>query len=320
MISIIVPAYNLETLIGYCINSILNQSYKDFEVIIIDDGSSDSTFDVCKGFSKLDQRVHVYRKENSGPSDARNLGVEKSKGEYITFVDGDDIICVEYLNKLHSMIKKYQADISVLGFQIINKYEDIKETSNKNYKDILLNGEQAFELLLYEDIIHTSASSILIKRDLALKYPFPSRTFHEDDFTTYNYYLNSDVIVVNNEPLYCYLQRNGSIMHSFGQQVYDEIKAADNFYHVCMKNYIWLLEAALFKKFIMYFNVAICYPELRFENPDNFKRISLFIKKHRLQILVNKKSHKKLKLYIILSYFGFCLIRVLEKMHSASKF
>lgn len=111
MISVIVPIYNKEKYLKRCIESILNQTHKDLEVLLINDGSTDGSLNICKNYAKKDPRVRIISKENSGVSSTRNLGIENCKGAYYAFIDPDDYIDINYFQKLQNCIKKYDADI-----------------------------------------------------------------------------------------------------------------------------------------------------------------------------------------------------------------
>ena len=110
-ISIIVPVYNCEKYISNCINSVLEQSFKDFELILVDDGSSDRSFEICESFAKKDSRVRAIHQPNSGVSRARNIGLDEAKGEYIGFVDGDDCVDKEMYERLYKNLADNNADI-----------------------------------------------------------------------------------------------------------------------------------------------------------------------------------------------------------------
>ncbi len=107
LISIIIPAYNIEKYIERCINSILNQTYKNLEIIIIDDGSKDKTSKICDIIAKSEKRIHVYHNKNHGVSYSRNYGIKKATGEYIAFIDGDDTIEKTYIEELYNKITNY---------------------------------------------------------------------------------------------------------------------------------------------------------------------------------------------------------------------
>ena len=114
VISVVVPVYNTECFLRECIESVLNQTYTNFELILIDDGSTDGSGAICVEYAQKDRRIRVFRQNNSGVSSARNKGIVESAGKYICFIDSDDFISVNYFEYLYSLLKKYNADISVV--------------------------------------------------------------------------------------------------------------------------------------------------------------------------------------------------------------
>ena len=117
MISIVIPVFNAEKTLSQCVDSVLRQSYTDWELILVDDGSKDSSWKLCKGFEKNDKRVKAFHKENGGPASARNVGLKNAKGEYILFVDSDDAIAQDSLRKLVLALEKHNADCIVFGIK-----------------------------------------------------------------------------------------------------------------------------------------------------------------------------------------------------------
>ena len=132
-ISVVVPVYNVEQYLEKCVNSIINQTYKNLEIILVDDGATDKSGKLCDELAKLDNRIMVYHKKNGGLSDARNYGVERATGDYIGFVDGDDYIDAEMYEKLYEAIKKENVDVAECNLKII--YSDRVElfTEKKYY-------------------------------------------------------------------------------------------------------------------------------------------------------------------------------------------
>ena len=123
MISVIVPVYNVENVLHYCIDSILNQTYKDFELILVDDGSTDKSGKICDEYADQDSRIRVFHKKNGGVSSARNVGIDNAKGEYICFVDSDDFVSLKYIETLLEIKKRHQ-DIDNIwcSFRTVDSY------------------------------------------------------------------------------------------------------------------------------------------------------------------------------------------------------
>jgi len=145
-ISIVVPVYNVEQYLEKCVNSIINQTYKNLEIILIDDGATDSSGKLCDELAKIDNRIKVYHKENGGLSDARNYGVERATGDYIGFVDSDDCIDSEMYEKLYEAIRKENVDVAECNLKII--YPDREELfTEQNYYNVCTKQEYLEEYL-----------------------------------------------------------------------------------------------------------------------------------------------------------------------------
>lgn len=206
MISVVVPVYNVERYIHTCIKSILKQSYKDFELILVDDGSPDTCPIICNQYAENYSNVVVIHKENGGLSDARNVGTDIAKGEYITYVDSDDYIDETYLEVLWGLINKYRADIAVTGIKTFYEGENIT-IINDSIKEYCLSGVEALEHMLYQNMLDTSACAMLLPTEIAKQHPFPYGRYHEDEFTTYKYYMSVGKVAVTTRLQYFYLQR-----------------------------------------------------------------------------------------------------------------
>jgi glycosyltransferase involved in cell wall biosynthesis len=213
MISVIVPVYRVEKYIRLCVESILGQTYPDFELILVDDGSPDSCGAICDEYAAKDTRVRVIHKENGGLSDARNAGLDIARGEYITFVDSDDYIAPNMLELLLNKLERYGADISVCGYRMV--FEDSSETDElpEEDKDFCMTGPEALKPLL-EGAPHMPVASWgkLYRAELFADIRFPVGRLHEDTFTTYRLVYKCGKVVCSGLRLYFYLQRVDSIM------------------------------------------------------------------------------------------------------------
>jgi len=211
LISVIVPIYNVEKYLKKSIESIINQTYKNIEIILVNDGSNDSSKDICDYYREKDSRIIVIYQENMGLSEARNTGIEISKGEYILLIDSDDFIDKNMISILYSELKQNNADISICKYQKVKENEEIsKKNSDKRIiinskKDLYENQEKDFDL-------YTVVWNKLYKKDLFKEIRYPSGKIHEDLFVTYKLLYAAKKIVLIDEYLYAYVQRSGSIM------------------------------------------------------------------------------------------------------------
>lgn len=212
-ISIIVPIYNVEKYLNKCVDSLLNQTYKNLEIILVDDGSPDNCFKICEDYSK-NENIVVIHKENGGLSDARNYGLKEASGKYVMFIDSDDFVENDMVEYLYKILKDNNADVSICNYNLF--YED-NSLNNKIgveiESDLILNKYEALNLLLEDKIIQSFAWNKLYKRTLFDGITYPKGKIMEDVGTTYKLFTKAEKIVVGKEPKYNYLQRSGSILH-----------------------------------------------------------------------------------------------------------
>lgn len=211
-ISVIVPVYNVEHYIEHCVHSILQQTYTDFELILVDDGATDSSPAICDRLADTDVRVQVIHKENGGLSDARNAGIEQATGQYLAFIDSDDWVEPTFLETLFSDIQRTDADIAVVNFRRV--YDDDRPAKTDTVSAAVLSGKDAL-LRCYDGkgTYLTVAWNKLYKRSLFQTERYPVGRLHEDGFTTYKLLYAAQRVCISEEVLYNYLQRTNSIMN-----------------------------------------------------------------------------------------------------------
>ena len=217
-ISVIVPVYKVEKYLRRCTDSILRQTYDNFELILVDDGSPDSCGKMCEEIAKSDGRVKVIHKENGGLSDARNAGMQCADGKYITFIDSDDYVTNDYLMVLHELIVSNNADVAVSNFKEVTDKDELLNSSMDPSRDKIqiVSSDEALYLLLETDqyIQMETAWGKLIRADIACRHPFPKGRLREDEATTFLYYVDAQNVAVTSRELYGYYQNPASIMHS----------------------------------------------------------------------------------------------------------
>ncbi|MCC4346850.1 glycosyltransferase family 2 protein [Limosilactobacillus reuteri] len=217
-VSIIVPIYNVQNWLQRCLNSILKQSFIDFEVLLIDDGSSDGSDIICKRFVKIDQRFKYFRKENGGLSDARNYGIENASGSYLIFIDSDDYIDGDFVRKLYSEIINTNAEVAICGFYRVKENgEKIDEIKLQNVKNNIITGKEAIKIS-FDDKNKgwalACAWNKIYKRELFDSIRFEKGRYYEDGLIFPFLFINLKRVTIIHTPLYYYVQRNNSIMHS----------------------------------------------------------------------------------------------------------
>jgi glycosyltransferase involved in cell wall biosynthesis len=211
-ISIIVPVYNVEGYLRKCVNSILNQTIKNIEVILVNDGSKDNSGDICDEYKKKDSRVVVIHKENGGLSSARNAGLEIATGELIGFIDSDDWIEPDYFQILYEGLIKNNADISVMKLRYVTNHEKIEFNTEKKEEWVELTRHKAIESFFSNNFIENSACNKLYRSNLFEGIRYPEGMLMEDKATTYKLIHKANLVVVNLSKKYHYYLRNDSIM------------------------------------------------------------------------------------------------------------
>lgn len=214
-ISIIVPVYNVEKYLPKCIDSILNQTFSNFELILIDDGSTDSSGEICDKYALIDDRIIVIHKENGGQCSARNIGLDISSGKYIGFVDSDDFIRNDMYEELYSKIERNHGDIIKSNFATVidGKIERTKSTGNIT----IYNSQMAFDNLINKPYSYSKHFKPvmwdgLYKQDLFDEIRFPEGYTYEELFVLPKIYLKADKLIHLDETLYFYTKnKNGTV-------------------------------------------------------------------------------------------------------------
>lgn len=303
-ISIVVPVYNCEKYISNCINSILEQSFKDFELILVDDGSSDRSFEICESFAKKDNRVRAIHQPNSGVSRARNRGLDEAKGEYIGFVDGDDCVDKEMYERLYKNLADNNADISICG--IVNYFVKKDGTTEKVRQSPvdgfwIFSGEQALKEALQSRLYSVNPVNKLFKRELFDKLRYPEGKISEDAFLIPVVISKAGKVVYDSKPMYYYLRRENSITTSnFSDSGWDVVEAYKNHLNMVSEKFPNLKKVAKFRYLWAYTYVIdkIMLSENSENYLEDFKKAFNFIKKNILQIIFNPYFSLKRKIAV----------------------
>lgn len=204
LISVIVPVYNIELYLDRCISSILNQKYNNIELLLIDDGSTDSSLDICKKWEQRDDRVRVFQQENSGVSVARNVGIENSHGQYISFIDGDDVVDANIYSKFEEF---YKAGVDLIRFRCKTFYGKFGVKS-QNYVEGLLNFENLYDKyeIFFKGNTFGSVCFTLFKKEIISNIRFDAKYRYGEDYLFYFYILEKvKTAYISDEVLYFYM-------------------------------------------------------------------------------------------------------------------
>lgn len=312
MISIIVPVYNVKKYLLESVNSILNQTYDDLEIILVDDGSTDESGIICDNIAKRDMRVKVIHKENGGLSDARNVGISIAKGSYIGFVDSDDWIDVDMYETMLKRIEQTNADICVCGY-----YREFVGLTTKNYPsdNITYDYTEAITTLFRGKEFQDHAWSKLYKAELFKTIRFPVGLIYEDIRTTYRLFGECHKICTVSKPLYHYRQRKSSIVRSsFNEkqiqmldatkEIYRDEPDKLNKYKTLLKRKELMTECFLCREMLLDNKSLKAYSVL-------FDQLYADIRTNWYKIITDKQSTKTAKIIASLSLFGKkCLISI----------
>ena len=225
LISVIVPVYKVEAYLDKCIRSIVDQTYHNLEIILVDDGSPDCCGKICDAWAAKDFRIQVVHKKNGGLSDARNAGVAVATGEYIGFVDSDDYIAPDMYRLLLEHIVSDNCDIAACGVEMI--FEDGTPSRMLTPSGChLLDKRQAMEAIIKENPLKNPVWYKLYRTALIRDIPFAVGKYHEDVFWSWQAIDRAERITVFDTPCYFYLQRSGSIMSErFSERRLDAVEA-----------------------------------------------------------------------------------------------
>lgn len=211
LISVIVPIYKVEKYIDRCAESILAQSFTDFELILVDDGSPDNCPQICDEYAKKDSRIRVIHKENGGLSDARNAGIDIAEGEWLAFIDSDDYVHEDYLKSLYNAAIENDADLAVCDFVRVNDDEKVIEDEH-SFDELVTDDKNAMFERLYSNWRIRPAWNKLYKKEIFSELRFAFGKIHEDEFAIHHVLWNCGKLAIIKKGLYYYRTRENSIM------------------------------------------------------------------------------------------------------------
>ena len=310
LISVIVPIYNVEKYLARCVDSIVNQTYKNLEIILVDDGSPDRCPQMCDDYAEKDSRIKVVHKKNGGLSDARNAGMVVATGEYISFIDSDDYVSDDFFECLLDVMNKENSDIaecSVVKFYEDNRFDEFSDDlSVKTY-----DTQDAMSALIAENQFHQHVWNKLYKTELVKDIPYAVGKLNEDEFWTYQVFGRANKVSKLNKTMYYYFQRNSSIMGvGYNIRRLDALEGKANRQKYIENNFPDLSTQA---KIDLYGSCMFAYQSvLKFMSGADKKKALELIRKYRKmynlsfdEIKLADKSERKY-FYLAKCNFGFC--------------
>lgn len=309
-ISVIVPIYNVEKYLKQCLDSILIQTYKNLEIILVNDGSTDNSLKICEEYCKKDRRFKLINKRNGGLSDARNVAIDVASGKYLICIDSDDYISKDLIATLYMDIKNNQSDIAVSGFLPV--YDNMIVEDDFDVDGLkIFNTEEALETMLYQKDCTTSAWGKLYKTSLFEGIRYPKGKICEDLDTTYKLFDKADIITIRKDKMYYYRQRKNSIIkQEFSPSRMDSLDFAKKETTFIKEKYPRVARSAVCREFMeaIYILAKLNGETKRFQKEYNTVKDA--IKTNRFTVLLDNKAPKKFRACALISYFGILTLQL----------
>lgn len=312
MVSVIIPVYNVKEYLKRCVNSVLNQSYKSLQIILVDDGSTDGSGIICDEFKNQDSRVKVIHKTNGGLSDARNVGTDSANGDFVFYLDSDDYLENDAIESLVNIQEQYNCDIVLSNYYYT--YEDHEDIAKCEFDEItILENKDAMEALVTGKI-QNFAWGKLINREIALRCKFPYGKLFEDVFWFHNVLNECSSVIILNTAIVHYRQRNNSISSTFNISNLDILEGFKERKNFLDANYPYLVEKYLLFVSKQFFNLSwLVITRLKKEKRIAFFKLDSFASDTDLIKYVSEHDKKLIKLFFV-SPFLFSLRMIYEKI------
>lgn len=314
-ISTIIPVYNTGKYLERCIISVLNQTFQNFEIILIDDGSTDGSGKLCDEFTKRDNRIRVVHQVNGGVSKARNKGLELANGEFIHFADSDDFFEGEFYSDCYQIASSYNADICCCTSAIENKDGYFVKGIFDDKITVFDKGEALFELLACKKISYSLCDKLFRKSTIS-RIRLNEAIFHNEDFLfCYDAIKDSDIVVYTSKPYHYYCFNEGSAVNSsFNKRKITAVDAQTKVYEDICRSFPELKQSAgeQYCKVILYLSSQIAksgYPD-----KEDRTRLRSIIRNHLLFILLSKVSIGY-KINALALAIGWKILEITNKRH-----
>lgn len=309
LISVIIPVYNVEDFLHKSIDSVINQTYRNLEIILIDDGSTDNCGQICDDYSKFDSRVITIHKVNGGQGSARNLGLRKCTGEFIAFLDSDDYLESDAIRSLYDLLISENLDISSCNYNRVDVNGNLLSKFDSRFDGFIVTGLEAQIRMWYGEVINLSPWGKLYKHTLWNGIEFEERRNSEDYATMHNVYLKAERFGYTPEPYVNYTIRMNSSVRVFYKDKIEILDIADDTICFSLNKGNELYKASIAKAVATYLHILMKLPSLRGEYSDVYHRCKIFLSKHKKDIISDKRVSKRTKYAVILCSINPSLAR-----------
>ncbi len=308
LISIIIPVYNVEKYLNECLDSVARQKYSNLEIILVNDGSTDNSKEICENFCKRDSRFILINKENGGLSSARNVGLDNFKGDYLAFIDSDDIVSENYISDLYEVIKKYNCDIAISGYKRFNDSVPCPISLNKVVE---LSSNMVIKKILYQseqEVFSVSACSKLYSKKIFSDIRYPENKINEDVAVFVPIFEKCSKVVCIYNYNYFYRVNVQSITNQkFNLKRMDAIEFSENILKHYEENK-YMKKAAINMFFRRNIEVLSEMKKDRYSSQKLKSKLISNIKKYRKNVLLDLKSKASTKAAAIGSYISIELV------------
>ncbi|MEW9501071.1 glycosyltransferase family 2 protein [Jeotgalibacillus marinus] len=306
-VSVIVPIYKVEKYLDRCIKSILNQSYENLEIILVDDGSPDRCGKIADHYKTTDSRVKVIHKENGGLSEARNYGMKEVTGEYVTYVDSDDWIDEKMIETMMNTLNEYEADSVQSSFYYAYERHNLYDHRYYSREDspVILNNQSLIRELVINERIKSFAWGKLFKTKLIRDIPFRKGVLFEDVYWAHEVMRKVEKFVLIHDPLYNYFQRDDSIVANYSLRNLDQIKGLKERHVFITENYNNLTEEshkAILKSCLIHYKLLLLNRR-KDKSGVHRKEVQQYIKKNYSRFKKAVKDDKELTQQLTLFYY-----------------
>lgn len=311
-VSVVVPIYKVEKYIHRCVDSILEQEYKNLEIILVNDGSPDHCGEIAERYKASDRRIKVIHKVNGGLSDARNHGMKHVTGMYTIFVDSDDWLEKNMIAYLVTCSQKYAADVvqSAFYYAYDDKLLVDKRSGPSNDKPTMMDNKQLMHQLIVNQKVKNFAWGKLYKTELIRDIQFKKGVLFEDIFWAHRVMKRVNTFLLTSKPLYNYYQRNDSIVSTYSIKNLDMVRGLKERHHFIEKNYSELINEsykAILKASLIHYNLLVLKRNL--DKDGTYKNeIKTYLYENRLHFenaVINDKSlARQLNLFLLSPYLN----------------
>lgn len=319
LVSVIIPAYNAESYLDQCLDSLSMQTFEDFEVIVVDDGSTDSSASIANGYEHMDERFRLIRQKNGGVSKARNVGIDEAKGRYITFVDADDALHPKALAAMYGALRDNEAQVCITALTRFSKdwrTNGVRVSRRQGSPEKYLYPE-AMKLALYQKRMFNSPGGMMMERRLlGDNLRFREGTRYEDLDAFYRFYENAAAIVYLPFTYYFYRENPESFLSKWSEARLDVLDVADGLFDYMSGRYPDLKWAAADRRFSAHYNLLLLMMKNGIRNPEAKERCLKVIKEGRGRALSDRNVRFKNKMGALASYGGEGILRLLSRLYS----